>query len=497
MSTIYKRPGSRLWQVRYLDRTGRKRAVSSGYTDKRAAEALGRDLEDRERRIRQGLVSPGEADAIEAARRPVSEHLDEHLDADERRGISERHRSYKRVLLSDFIAAERIETLAQVDPKSVSRHMARLVETGLSARTANAFRRDAIRFLNWCVETRRLSANPCPGRSVPLLNEQVDRRRSRRPFTEAELDRLFRHLGGEPRADAYRLALYTGLRRSELADLRWGDVDLDGPEPCLRLRASSTKAKRSEEVPLHRDASEVLQRLRGDLGDRPTGRVLPRIPTVHQLYRDLAAAGIQPCLGRRAEPDASGRVLDFHSFRATLATLLANRGVAPLHLKRIMRHASIETTDRHYTGLRLLDLGREIDRLGSVARLYTGMYTSDAPDPAFPCVAVREDGSEISTGDVVATLSGCGTSLRDAAPCVKAGDGIRTRDILLGRQRAETGNPGVSRGFSVDCTPECTPPVRRADLAALLAVLVELPPESVAILADLARKLRDRSAATG
>jgi len=39
--------------------------------------------------------------------------------------------------------------------------------------------------------------------------------------------------------------------------------------------------------------------------------------------------------------------------------------------------------------------------------------------------------------------------------------------------------------------------VRRADLAALLAVVAELPPESIAILADLARQLRDRSTATG
>jgi hypothetical protein len=42
--------------------------------------------------------------------------------------------------------------------------------------------------------------------------------------------------------------------------------------------------------------------------------------------------------------------------------MLANAGVAVLHLKRFMRHGSIAMTDRHYTKLRSTDLRSEIER---------------------------------------------------------------------------------------------------------------------------------------
>ena len=353
-----------------------------------------------------------------------------------------------------------------------------------------------MRFLNWCVEERRISSNPCPGRAVPRLNEELDRRRQRRPFTEEELDRLFGHLGEEPRAICYRLALLTGLRRSELGALRWGDIDLGGREPCIRLRAEGTKAKRAEELPLHRDAVEILQRLRDGSRDR-TGRVLSAIPPIRRLYLDLASAGIQAIDGWKPIPDPSGRVLDFHSFRATLATILANRGVAPLHLKRIMRHRSIETTDRHYTGLRLLDLGRELDRLGPVGKVPTLVPTPNARNGAFGCSSVREDGSRGSVRGTPATPESCGNSRSDAARCGKAGDGIRTRDILLGRQGERPEFLGNLAIPSASANPSANPPRAEGDLGTLVGLLGELPGESISILLALALKLRERAAATG
>ena len=59
---------------------------------------------------------------------------------------------------------------------------------------------------------------------------------------------------------AYRLILATGLRRDELKQLRWGDVKLNAPMPCIQLRAETTKAKRADVLPLRamiwRDATE-------------------------------------------------------------------------------------------------------------------------------------------------------------------------------------------------------------------------------------------------
>ena len=46
---------------------------------------------------------------------------------------------------------------------------------------------------------------------------------------EHEVDRLLEAAQAHPYRDVFFVALYTGLRRSELLALRWPEVDLDRP----------------------------------------------------------------------------------------------------------------------------------------------------------------------------------------------------------------------------------------------------------------------------
>jgi integrase len=41
--------------------------------------------------------------------------------------------------------------------------------------------------------------------------------------------------------DVLLVAMHTGLRRSRLAVLKWGDVSLDAVTPSVHVRASTTK----------------------------------------------------------------------------------------------------------------------------------------------------------------------------------------------------------------------------------------------------------------
>lgn len=75
--------------------------------------------------------------------------------------------------------------------------------------------------------------------------ERVDTRgkaQFRRALSQDEVRRL---LTAAPhfRAVVYLTAIYTGLRRNELNQLRWGDLHLDGPEPFVCAPASITKSK--------------------------------------------------------------------------------------------------------------------------------------------------------------------------------------------------------------------------------------------------------------
>src|SRR5262249_41156488 len=91
---------------------------------------------------------------------------------------------------------------------------------------------------------------------------ESEKRREKRALTLDELARLNRVSGR--RWVVYLTAALTGLRRSELERLEWGDVFLDHDTPHIRLRASATKAKRADVVPINPELQEALRALRPD-----------------------------------------------------------------------------------------------------------------------------------------------------------------------------------------------------------------------------------------
>ena len=79
------------------------------------------------------------------------------------------------------------------------------------------------------------------GHVVRNVAELVDRIPDPKPadtFTPAELHRVLDHIDGNRYAIAWQLTL-TGLRRGEVAGLRWSDIDLD----ARRLQISSTRLR--------------------------------------------------------------------------------------------------------------------------------------------------------------------------------------------------------------------------------------------------------------
>jgi len=60
----------------------------------------------------------------------------------------------------------------------------------------------------------------------------------------------------------YLTAVYTGLRRSELYALRWGDVRLRATTPYIQLPAEATRAHRADRVPPRGELADALRKVR-------------------------------------------------------------------------------------------------------------------------------------------------------------------------------------------------------------------------------------------
>jgi hypothetical protein len=76
MASLCKK--GQMWYVRLRDETGRERSIKAG-PDKSVANQMKRDLESKVQRIKAGVLDPREADALDAERVPIAQHVSEYI----------------------------------------------------------------------------------------------------------------------------------------------------------------------------------------------------------------------------------------------------------------------------------------------------------------------------------------------------------------------------------------------------------------------------------
>ncbi len=126
------------------------------------------------------------------------------------------------------------------------------------------------------------------------------------------------------------VAINTAMRRGELLDLEWGQVDLQ----TGTITVSHSKSGRVRHIPFNKTAQEALMGLPGPyVGHVFRYRGLPIKDTKTAFLRAVKRAGIPRCR--------------FHDLRHTAATRLVLAGVDLATVKELLGHASISTTMRY------------------------------------------------------------------------------------------------------------------------------------------------------
>ncbi len=341
MASIFKRGRRGAWIIQWFDHRGRRRERSSRTTDRRAAERIAAKLEEEAALAREGVIDPRLQRVAEADRIPLRKHVDAYIAFCQDAGQAAFTVSEKKRHLEWMLEVTGWPRLSALNAEGFQHALALLRDRGRSARTLNFKREVALAFARWCLKTGRLASNPLS--LVKRADEERDRRHFRRALKDEELARLLNVAEARGRKLWYMLAVYAGLRRREIAELLWGDVDLDGGT----ISISRGKAKRLDVIPLHPDLVEELARVRPALA-LPKARVFETAVTNQTRRRDFERAGISPA-------DESGAVADLHALRTTLGTRLARAGVAPQITQRLMRHSDYRLTQKHYTRLTLQD----------------------------------------------------------------------------------------------------------------------------------------------
>jgi integrase len=160
---------------------------------------------------------------------------------------------------------------------------------------------------------------------------------------------------GEERRLGYLLALWTGLRRNEIAQLAWGDIDLKCVPARIRLRAETTKSKRADSLIIHPQLADTLRAFCPGNPD-PAMRVLRTVPSMRVLKGDLKLAGLEygdQCTG----------YADLHASRVSLNTKMASEGINLRIRQAHMRHTDPRLTSITYTDESLLPIADELLRV--------------------------------------------------------------------------------------------------------------------------------------
>ena len=346
---VYRR-GRFWWGKLQLDTDLQVSRFSLGTSDKRVAQSKLSAIHKERESEAQGWSAP--RSVKEAAVMPLAGLLDTFL-ADmqvEGRAIGT-CKLYRRTLTKLFGCCG-WKTLADVSARSFSEWRARC---GLSPKTLNNLICEQKVFHAWLVHQRQALENPLA--YVQRIDTRGMWKQFRRGLTGAEMQRLL-DVAPPHRRIVYLTAAFTGLRRSEMNGLQWGDIDLDATTPFVRARASTTKNRKEAVLPLHPDLVAGLRALR-PVDAAPFSPVLlgliPRVPT---FRKDLVRAGI-------AFEDEKGRRVDLHALRMTYGTHLTLSGAAPRVVMELMRHSDIKLTMKIYTDAGQLPLADAVVHLPS------------------------------------------------------------------------------------------------------------------------------------
>lgn len=349
MASVFKKARNGPWIIKWFDADGKRREKSSRTTDKRAADRIAAQLEAGVALRREGVVDRRLDRYASENARHLETHMAAYLAHLKHAQRSARTIDDARYHLEWIKDATRSTRLSDLTLDSVERALSLLQAEGLSARTVNHHGGSVRAFLGWCVKSGRLESNPL--RFLPKQVEATDRRRVRRALTDEEVDRLLAIAERRGRKLWYMLALWAGLRLSELKVATWGDVDFRRGVLVVR----HGKANRVDEVPIHPELAPELLRARPQDFQR-TARIFPTAVTNATRRKDFVRAGIP-------EIDEDGLHADLHSLRTTLGTKLARAGVAPQVAQQIMRHSDYRTTIRFYTRLELSDTSLALAQL--------------------------------------------------------------------------------------------------------------------------------------
>jgi integrase len=202
-------------------------------------------------------------------------------------------------------------------------------------------------FFNWCIQ-REIYKRPNPViekypenvREILLTNDQINE----------IISKSYGHV-----KTAVMLSLFTGMRKGEICQLHWKDVDYDNN--TIFIPKTHTKNKRSRKVYFIDVLRDHLRQVQKESASEYVisfrGKPIKEFKKTWQKIRSTFSFPV-------------GNSLHFHDLRHIHAQLLKNKSVPMIDIKDQLGHTEIKTTAKYYANIDSTGRKREIQKLAEL-----------------------------------------------------------------------------------------------------------------------------------
>ncbi|HEY9090640.1 tyrosine-type recombinase/integrase [Parasphingorhabdus sp.] len=237
-----------------------------------------------------------------------------------------RNRSYReaeRILQREFVSAYGEMDIRKIKRCDLLALMDAAVARG-SKYQANRIHAHLRKLMNWCVERSIIDLSPLNGVSAPSVETK-----RRRILTDDEITRVL--AASINLAFPYRyvvpMLLATAQRRSEVANMRWSEIDLK--TKTWTLPAERSKNGEENAVPLNEMALQMLEEM-------------PRFEGSDLIFTTNGTSpinGFSKFLGRLQDGSETAN-WRLHDLRRTAASGMARASVPPHVIEKVLNHIS-------------------------------------------------------------------------------------------------------------------------------------------------------------
>jgi integrase len=212
------------------------------------------------------------------------------------------------------------KTLESLKKKDLDDYVNFLLQNGYAKTTVNLHLRTIKAAISKAVEWEYLKLHPFKGYKQLKVQQKPPRF-----LMPADVKKIEEVIDRPEWLLTFRLLVYTGMRRGELVNLFWKDVDLE--RELITVRRS--KNYQSRVIPIHPDLKRELLKWYPAVG-----RVIP-FSSKHHITHKLKEYFIK----------AGYKELRVHDLRHTFASLMVMAGVDLKTVQELLGHTSYKTTE--------------------------------------------------------------------------------------------------------------------------------------------------------